>query len=160
VLTQAPVKSGGFCASTVGQRRTSLRCGRCEVSAFDIVSHLCYFSEWRFEMAHRRDMQQTIERIVTRIVEQYRPEKIILFGSYACGEPDAGSDVDLLIVKETNQRPIDRRITVRRIVHTSRCGMPFSPLVITPQELTQRLEMGDPFYHEIVDRGKVQYVRS
>jgi hypothetical protein len=111
-------------------------------------------------MAHRREMQQTIERIVTRIVEQYRPEKIILFGSYACGEPDAGSDVDLLIVKETNQRPIDRRITVRRIVHTSRCGMPFSPLVITPQELTQRLEMGDPFYHEIVDRGKVQYVRS
>lgn len=106
------------------------------------------------------EVQQTIRQIVTRIVEQYWPEKIILFGSYAYGEPDDGSDVDLLIVKETDQRPIDRRITVRRIVHASRRGMPFSPLVITPQELAQRLEIGDPFYHEIVDRGKVQYACS
>ena len=111
-------------------------------------------------MAHHGEVQQTIKQIVTHIIEQYRPEKIILFGSYAYGEPDDGSDVDLLIVKETDQRPIDRRITVRRLVHASRYGMPFSPLVITPQELAQRLEMGDPFYHEIVDRGKIQYARS
>jgi len=111
-------------------------------------------------MARRREVQQTIEQVVRRIIEQYQPEKIILFGSYAYGEPDAGSDVDLLIVKETDERPIDRRVTVRRIVHGARRGVPFSPLVITPQELAQRLEMGDPFYHEIITQGKVQYARS
>ncbi len=111
-------------------------------------------------MSHRGEMQRTIEQIVTCIVEQYRPEKIILFGSYAYGQPDTGSDVDLLIVKETDQRPIDRRITVRRIVHASRRGVPFSPLVITPQELAQRLEMGDPFYHDIVHQGQIRYARS
>jgi len=97
---------------------------------------------------------------VKRIAEQYRPEKIILFSSYAYGEPDAGSDVDLLIVKETGERPIDRRVTVRRIAYTPRRSLPLSPLVITPQELARRLEMGDPFYREIVDQGKVLYARS
>jgi len=111
-------------------------------------------------MARRREVQQTIEQIVRCIIEQYRPEKIILFGSHAYGEPDAGSDVDLLIVKETAERPIDRRVTVRRIAHAPRRGAPFSPLVITPQELAQRLEMGDPFFHEIIARGEVLYARS
>ena len=111
-------------------------------------------------MARRRAVQQAIEHIVTRIVDQYRPEKIILFGSYAYGVPDAGSDVDMLIVKETDERPIDRRVTVRRIAYTPRRGLPFSPLVITPRELAQRLDIGDPFYHEIIARGEVLYARS
>ncbi|RLC91292.1 MAG: nucleotidyltransferase domain-containing protein [Chloroflexi bacterium] len=109
--------------------------------------------------ARHKEMRGTIEQIVKRIVEQYRPEKIFLFGSYAYGKPDAGSDVDLLIVKETGERPIDRRVIVRRIAHTSRRGVPFSPLVITPQELTRRLEMNDPFYRKIIDQGQVMYAR-
>lgn len=107
-----------------------------------------------------REVQKAIEQLVNQIVEQYPPEKIILFGSYAYGTPDTGSDVDLLIIKETEERPIDRRVTVRRITYTPRRGLPFSPLVITPQELARRLEMGDPFYHEIVTRGEVLYARS
>jgi predicted nucleotidyltransferase len=104
-------------------------------------------------------MHRVIEQIVERVVEQYRPEQIILFGSCAYGKPDAESDVDLLIVKETDERPIDRRVIVRRIAHTSRRGVPFSPLVITPQELTRRLEMNDPFYRKIIDQGHVLYAR-
>ena len=111
-------------------------------------------------MASDGEVQQTIEQIVARIVEHYLPERIILFGSYAYGTPDAGSDLDLLIVKETDERPIDRRVTVRRIAYVPRRGLPFSPLVITPQELDRRLEMGDPFYHEIIARGEVLYAHS
>jgi len=48
----------------------------------------------------------------------------------------------------------------RQIAYTPRRGLPFSPLVITPQELAQRLEMGDPFYQEIIARGEVLYARS
>ena len=115
-------------------------------------------------LAHRGQAQQAIDQIVKHIVEQYQPQRIILFGSYAYGEPDAGSDVDLLVVKDTNERPIDRRVdrrvAVRRIAQATRHGMPFSPLVITPQELARRLEVGDPFYHEIVGRGKVLYAQA
>jgi len=111
-------------------------------------------------MTHQVVVEQKIEQIVRRVVDQYRPEKIILFGSHAYGTPDAGSDVDMLIVKETDERPIDRRVAVRRIAYTPRRDLPFSPLVITPQELAQRLEIGDPFYDEIISRGKVLYARS
>ena len=41
-----------------------------------------------------------IETIVKQVVDAYRPEKIILFGSYAYGQPNADSDLDLLIIKE------------------------------------------------------------
>ena len=111
-------------------------------------------------MTRHAKVQQAIEQIVGRVVEQYRPERIILFGSYAHGTPDAGSDVDMLIVKDTQERPIDRRVTVRRIAYTPRRGLSFSPLVITPQELAKRLEIGDPFYHEIMAQGKVLYAQS
>ena len=111
-------------------------------------------------MTSRGAVQQKIEQIVQRIIDQYRPEKVILFGSYAYGTPDTGSDLDLLIVKETDERPIDRRVIVRQIAYTPRRDLPFSPLVVTPQELKQRLELGDPFYHEIVNRGKVLYAQA
>ena len=111
-------------------------------------------------MTNRGAVQQKIEQVVQRIIDLYRPEKVILFGSYAYGTPDTGSDLDLLIIKETDERPIDRRVTVRQIAYTPRRDLPFSPLVITPQELAQRLEIGDPFYHEIITRGKVLYAQA
>lgn len=45
-----------------------------------------------------------IQKIVQRLVAGYAPEKIVLFGSYAYGQPDADSDIDLLIIKATKER--------------------------------------------------------
>ncbi len=98
--------------------------------------------------------------IVRRIVEGYRPEQIILFGSLAYGEPDEDSDIDLLIVKETGETPLERRIRVRRLVSDAQRRIPFSSIVLTPDELAHRLALGDPFYEEIVSRGSVLYARS
>jgi len=102
-------------------------------------------------------VQQLISNLVQRIVSGYRPERIILFGSYAYGRPDEDSDIDLLIIKETSERPIDRRVTVRRIAYDASRGIPISPLVLTPSELAQRLKSGDAFLKEIVTRGQVLY---
>lgn len=41
-------------------------------------------------------------KLVDRLKEKYQPEKIILYGSYAYGTPDEASDIDLLVIKETN----------------------------------------------------------
>jgi predicted nucleotidyltransferase len=49
--------------------------------------------------------QRKIENAVRRIVQEFQPERIILFGSYAYGRPDPDSDVDLLIVMESDERP-------------------------------------------------------
>lgn len=102
----------------------------------------------------------TIQEIVTHLVTDYEPMQIILFGSFARGEAHRDSDIDLLIVKETNESPLERRVHVRRLVFQPERRIPFSPLVLTPTELNQRLTMGDPFYREIMQQGKVLYART
>jgi predicted nucleotidyltransferase len=102
-------------------------------------------------------ISRIISGLVARLIEMYQPERIILYGSYAYGSPDEESDIDLLIVKETKDRPIDRRIAVRRLVSDIRKKVPFSSLVVTPEELSNRLAIGDDFFIEITQRGKVLY---
>jgi predicted nucleotidyltransferase len=105
-------------------------------------------------------VQRTIEQIAQRLIESYQPQRIILFGSMAYGEPRDDSDIDLLVVKETAESPLERRLRVRRLVADPRRRIPFSPLVLTPDELARRLAAGDAFYQEIMRRGKVLYARS
>jgi predicted nucleotidyltransferase len=105
-------------------------------------------------------VQRTIEQITQRLIESYQPQRIILFGSMAYGEPGDDSDIDLLVIKETAESPLERRLRVRRLVADPRRRIPFSPLVLTPDELARRLAAGDAFYQEIVRRGKVLYARS
>jgi len=52
-----------------------------------------------------------LERLVDFVVSKYKPEKIILFGSYATKTERKSSDIDLLIIKETNKR-VQRRSIV------------------------------------------------
>jgi predicted nucleotidyltransferase len=101
--------------------------------------------------------EQEIERIVKRIAEGYQPLKVILFGSYAYGEPTEDSDIDLLIVKETSERFIDRWVAVRELIADSERRIPVEPIVVTPDELHRRLTGKDHFFQEIVARGKLLY---
>ena len=98
-----------------------------------------------------------LDKIVRRVVDVYRPEKIILFGSYAYGRPSADSDLDLLIIKKTSERFIDRWTNVRKIVSDPKRSIPFEPLVLTPEEVKERLAIGDQFIEEIITKGEVVY---
>lgn len=104
-------------------------------------------------------LEEILKAVVQRIKSAYQPEKIILYGSYAYGNPDEGSDIDLLVIKDTDERPIDRRVTVRRLISDLRHGYPFSSIVITPGEINKRLEIGDQFFQEILSKGRVLYGR-
>jgi predicted nucleotidyltransferase len=106
------------------------------------------------------DVQRIIEKVVSSLVQGYRPQQIILFGSLACGVPDQDSDIDLLIVKQTDETPLERRVHVRQLVFEPERRIPFSPLVLTPDELAHRLALNDPFYQEIIARGKVLYTHA
>lgn len=108
-------------------------------------------------MTTETDVQQSISDIVEHIIVRYQPKKIILFGSYAYGHPHEDSDIDLLIIKDTLERPIDRRIAIRRIVYDPQRRIPFSPLVLTPTELDKQLKLGDDFIKDIVTHGKTLY---
>jgi len=102
-------------------------------------------------------VRETILEIIGKIKQQYQPSKIVLFGSYAYGQPDRDSDIDLLIIKDTSERPIDRRVTVARIVSDPKRLIPFEPIVLTPEEVRERIEVGDQFLKEILDKGEVLY---
>lgn len=106
-----------------------------------------------------RQIGQLLREIVGKIKAGYPPEKIILYGSYAYGHPDDESDIDLLIVKETEASPFDRRVAVRRIVDL-RLPIAFAPIVVTPRELAERLEMGDSFFEEILRKGTTLYAKE
>lgn len=100
---------------------------------------------------------QLLEQIVEKLKAEYKPERVILFGSYAYGTPHEDSDIDLFIVKETDRRRFERGADVKRILTDSERRIPISPLVYTPLELGRRLEIGDQFIEEVMTRGKMLY---
>lgn len=100
--------------------------------------------------------QKEIRKITRQIVEKYKPEKIILFGSFAWGKPTKDSDVDLLIVKKTKKRFLARQMEVGRIINGE---LPVDTLIRTPSELEKRLDLGDFFYRDIIKKGRYIYER-
>ena len=96
-------------------------------------------------------------RIAERIGREYKPQQIILFGSYARGKPTEDSDIDLFIVKDTDARMVDRFVEVKQLIYDPQLRIPVSPLVYTPEELEERLDMGDDFVKEVMSEGKVLY---
>ena len=109
-------------------------------------------------------MDQEIKKIISEVVEklmsEYEPLKIILFGSYAYGDPTKDSDIDLLILKNTKKRRADRFVEVKKIIYNPDLKIPISPLVYTPEELEERLKIGDDFVKEIVRKGIILYERT
>ena len=108
-------------------------------------------------MNDRAQIQTILDEIVKKIIAGYSPRKIILFGSYAYGMPTEDSDIDLLIIKETDKRPIDRWTKVKRLLRDRGREAPVSPLVYTPKELSDRMGIRDFFIQEILEKGKVLY---
>lgn len=98
--------------------------------------------------------RDAIHELAGRIAAAFRPERIILFGSHAYGQPTPDSDVDLLIVMRHEGKSWD---TAARIRGTVRPRFPVDLLVRTPEKLQQRLAMGDVFLREVVTRGTVLY---
>ena len=80
-------------------------------------------------------------------------ERVILYGSVARGEATPDSDIDILVVAATTEPLYQRLATARRSVRDLRYGLPISPLMLTPEELQERLERPDPFITEIIATG-------
>lgn len=95
-----------------------------------------------------------IKELCEQIARDFHPEKIILFGSHAYGHAGPDSDVDLLVVMPFEGRPTKQAIT---ILNRLNALTPIDLLVRTPEQVQERLALGDQFMREIVERGKVLY---
>ena len=107
--------------------------------------------------AGRRIPQESIETVVRQIAEHFRPEQIILFGSYAYGRPGPGSDVDLLVVMDTPLKEMEQAV---RICQAIDYHFGLDLIVRTPSTMARRLALGDSFLHEATHNGKVLYERT
>jgi uncharacterized protein len=105
----------------------------------------------------RRIPRRAIQAVVKQIAEQFQPDRIILFGSYAYGKPRPESDVDLLVVMDTSLRETEQAVQICQSI-PYHFGLDL--LVRTPATLTRRLALGDQFLHEIISEGKVLYERT
>ncbi len=108
-------------------------------------------------MATAKVNEELIQRVVNRLVAEYAPQQVILFGSYAYGMPDEDSDIDLLIVKETEEPFMKRVSEARRAAEGTHTGIPVDFFVLTPDEMNSRLWKGDHFIEDIVENGLALY---
>ncbi len=111
-----------------------------------------------------RDARYPVHKIADRLlpylrvlVEQFQPEQVILFGSYAYGQPDVHSDVDLLVVLPNAQTQARQSAQILRAWRPLRRGqfppLPIELLVESPERHQFRLQKAAGFYDEINRRG-------
>lgn len=103
---------------------------------------------------NRKNLSKEIENIKNQIVRKYKPEKIILFGS-ASSENAHPEDIDLFIIKKNVPRLGDERI--RELYKLVDGAVAVDYLVYKPEEVEERLSLGDPFIKKILSEGKVLY---
>ena len=100
--------------------------------------------------------QDRIHDVSERIAQQFAPDRIILFGSYAYGAPNEGSDVDLLVVLPFEGKPYRKAAEIAAAVHA---GFPLDILARRPDDVERRYREADPLIREALDRGRVLYER-
>lgn len=101
--------------------------------------------------------ERAIRATTAAIIRRYRPEKVILFGSASRGTDRRGSDLDLLIIKRTKKKPMDR---VREVIQALPHRIDTDVIVLTPSELAARWRERNYLLREILQDGTVLYERG
>jgi len=114
-----------------------------------------------------RDPRYPVHKIADRLlpylrvlVEQFKPQQVILFGSYAYGRPGEDSDVDLLVIKSLEQSPVREAAEILRAWRPIRWqgdSLPFELLIETPANHSIRRTKRGSFYSEVVRSGLQLY---
>lgn len=103
-------------------------------------------------------VQPQIEKMVRRMVRQFHPERIILFGSQARGDAGPDSDMDLLIVMPVKGAKHKKEIEIRVAFHHIHVSKDI--IVTTPEDFASRKEIAGTIEYPAVQEGKLLYARS
>jgi len=103
--------------------------------------------------------QQTLDEMTRRLVAEFDPEQIILFGSHAWGTPDSSSDVDLMVIVSTSDAPPAKRM-IRAHACLADLGAPKDIVVKTRREFELLRPAMASLEHKVATQGRVLYDRS
>lgn len=110
------------------------------------------------KMLSKDRFNKEIQDVVEQLIRLYKPEKIILFGSLAGDKIKAGTDIDLFIIKkDIPDFGVDR---IRQLDALINYRLATDFIVYKPEEVEQRIKLGDPFIKSIFKEGKVLYDES
>ena len=101
-------------------------------------------------------IQKPLEKILKIIVKYYKPEKVVLFGSYAYGHPNKNSDLDLLVVKDSNLPRYKRAREIRKYLWGI-TDIPKDIIVYTQKEIDDLAEIKEAFITDILKNGIILY---
>jgi len=101
--------------------------------------------------------QEAIDYVVWQKAEKFQPSKIILFDSYAYGNPRPESDVDVLVIMDSPLKESEISFQIRNSIE-NHFGIDL--VAKTPKDLKRRIDLGEVFLSEIVRKGKVVYERA
>jgi predicted nucleotidyltransferase len=99
-----------------------------------------------------------ISEIVNKIASGYKPDKIILFGSYARGNPNENSDLDLFVIKDSDLPRPQRTAFVRKLIYGSM--IPIDLIVYTPKEIEESRNNKYSLVFNVLNSGKTLYERT
>ena len=95
-----------------------------------------------------------IEEYCREVVRKLNPQAVILFGSFASGAINEGSDIDIVVIADFQVSFLDR---IKLLLDLNRSQLPIEPIGYTAKELEKMKQTGNPFIIEVVDKGKVLY---
>lgn len=98
-----------------------------------------------------------IHDIAARIVQRFSPDKIILFGSQAYGQPQPDSDYDLLVIFPFSERPFLKSVEILQSLHAE---VSIDLIARTPQDVARRYREFDPVIRDALDKGEILYERN
>ena len=111
-------------------------------------------------MLRHDKLHELINEIIQKLAGQIDLEKIVLFGSQVTGRTDEYSDLDILIIAPSQERPLDRRLKVRRLLHDLDKSVGLDILFYTPEEVERFKDHPSSFLHHVLTTGITVYDRK
>ncbi|MEM2975655.1 MAG: nucleotidyltransferase domain-containing protein [Candidatus Bathyarchaeia archaeon] len=106
----------------------------------------------RINLERSEEVFEKIRAYVNVIVSRLNPRFVILFGSFATGDINEGSDVDILVVADFKEGFLERIGTLMKM---NTFGIPVEPLGYTPEEFEDMKRRKNPFILEVLEKGKI-----
>ncbi len=108
----------------------------------------------RVDVERSGEVFEKIKAYVRRVVEDLNPHMVILFGSFATGDINEGSDIDILVVADFREDLLER---IKTLMGLNTFGIPIEPIGYTPEEFEDMRARGNRFIMEVIEKGKILY---
>ena len=108
----------------------------------------------RVDIGKSEEIFRKIDDYIDEVVKKLNPSLIILFGSFATGDINEGSDVDLLVVADFKENFLDR---IRILLDINIFKIPVEPVGYTPEELEEMKNRKNSFILEVLEKGRIMY---